>query len=44
MTSKKGTTQRGIESDIEKSREDGRWQRVIELADSLKHGSPKQGK
>lgn len=43
MASKKGNAVR-LETEIEKSREDARWQRVIELAEQLKQGSPNHGK
>ena len=43
MTSK-GRNAVRLETEIEKSREESRWNRVIELADQLKQRSPHQGK
>lgn len=43
MTSK-GRNAVRLETEIEKSREESRWNRVIELAEQLKQRSPHQGK
>lgn len=43
MTSK-GRNAVRLETEIEKSREESRWNRVIELAEQLKSRAPAQGK
>lgn len=43
MTSK-GRNAVRLETEIEKCREESRWNRVIELAEQLKQRSPSQGK
>ena len=43
MTSKKGQSWR-IEADIDKSREEGNWKKVIDLTEQLKTLCPSNGK
>jgi hypothetical protein len=44
MTSRNKTPTSRIEVDIEKSREESNWLKVIELAEQLKEKSPEFGK
>jgi hypothetical protein len=42
MTSKKGQTSR-IEAEIDKSRDEGHWKKVLDLVDQFKATSPNNG-
>lgn len=43
MTSRSKNAVRGYETEIEKSREDSNWKKVVELAQQLKARSPQHG-